>query len=197
MVYNSSLMNSIPTKYIFVDLDEVLIHTSVFWSNKRHPAPEIEILPGWGEFTEGSYRYVAQLRPGAKEMLQRIRTEIAPQERVFMLTTSVADYASHWNKTFDLGFQEHQIYSRRHIEDSGVEGLDPTKFPNAHAYHIDNLPRQCNGGKVRFLRWIDPTPTYIEVSEFIRSPDQDLTAHELEDIMKHLSAPERHDRRFI
>lgn len=179
-------MSSTSTKYVFVDLDECLIHTSVF-------SPKEKLAPGFAQarFKNDRCLYVAQIRPGAHELLRRIR-EIVPAERVFMLTSSVKEYAHHWNREF--GFNFAAIYHRRDIQDSDLEPLDASKFPNAATYLIDNLPRSMNGGKIGFLRAIDPEPTYVQVSEFIRSPDDDFTERELSDIIACITAPVRRDR---
>lgn len=182
-------MSSTSTKYVFVDLDECLIHTSVFY---RSP-PREKLAPGFAQakFKSDSCLYVAQIRPGAHELLRRIR-EIVPSERVFMLTSSVKEYAHRWDKEF--GFNFAAIYHRSDIELCDHEPLTTARFPNANAYLIDNLPRNMNGGKIGFLRAIDPEPTYIQVSEFIRSPDDDYTEKELGDIISCITAPVRKDR---
>jgi hypothetical protein len=177
-------------KYLFVDLDEVLIHTRVLYTGVPSATPYPE---GWGEYLDERIKYVAQFRPGARDLLKQLR-EIVPTERVFMLTSSVDDYANNWNNTFDLGFKKHQIYHRSDIERSSLEPLDVKSFPEAQAYLIDNLPKGMNRGKIQFLKAIDPNPTYLQVSEFIRSPDDDLTQSEIDSVISHITASERHDR---
>ena len=176
-------------KYIFVDLDECLLHTSYFYGQK----PSDDLAKGYGQFHAGNYLYVAELRPGALDLLKRIR-EIVPTERVFMLTTSVADYAAHWNEYFGLGFQPDQIYSREHIQNLDI---DAAKFPQAEAYHIDNLSRGENRMKIQFLRQIDHTPTYIQVTEFIESPRDDFTEKELSEVIGTITADTRLDRQVV
>lgn len=176
-------------KYVFVDLDEVLIHTEYFYGKK----PSEEKVDGFAQWFSHPYLYVARIRPGALELLRRIR-EIVPSERVFMLTSSVKDYAHNWNTVHGLGFEPHQIYHREDIYNCSVEPLDAKRFPDAEVYHIDNLPRWENGGKIQFLSAIDETPTYIQVTEFRTSPKDDFTQFEIDDVIAHITAEKRNDR---
>lgn len=168
-------------KYVFIDLDECLLHTTYFYKRDIDSVAE-----GFGIFKDESYTYVARLRNGALDLLKRIR-EIVPEERVFMLTSSVEDYANHWNSLFNLGFAKHQIYSRNDIQNCRTEPLYRSKFPEAETYLIDNLPRHENRMKIEFLRAVDSNPTYIQISEFYRSPENDLLEEEINSIIDKIS----------
>ena len=168
-------------KYIFLDLDECLLHTTYFYKEDID-----SVVEGFGIFKDESYTYVAQLRNGALDLLKRIR-EIVPEKRVFMLTSSVEDYANHWNSLFKLGFAKHQIYNQKDIENCRIEPLCRSRFPEAETYLIDNLSRHENRSKIEFLRAIDSNPTYIQISEFFRSPKDDLTEEEINSIIDKIS----------
>ena len=178
-------------KYVFVDLDEVLIHTSALYNEPL--SKNLANDYAQATFDGDPCLYVAALRPGAHTLLSRIR-QIVPTERVFMLTSSTREYSKKWNEAF--GFNFHTIYHREDIKNRYFEPLMASQFPDAEAYHIDNLPRHENNSKVEFLKAIDPYPTYIEVSEYYSSPAHDFTEFEINDIIAHIVAPERKDRRF-
>lgn len=139
-------------KLIFVDLDETLIHT---------------FMPAWDEFPSEdattvflgpSEQYDTVLRQGAIHFLHLLRSK----GQVYMLTAATNDYANAMNKTFELGFNSNQIFSREDIQ-SGQ--LDPTFFGKGTVYLFDNLPRHENHSKIRFLRPLGEVK-YIQVAEF-------------------------------
>ena len=136
--------------YIFVDLDETLIHTYDF-----HEMPCKCAVPVTVEGVE----FKTSLRPGAKEFLAKLR-EIG---EVRMLTIATYDYAIEMNRLFDLGFVEKDIYARHHIQAPTID-LKPAEF----VYLFDNLPLRENRRKIEFLRCvtINKIPSYIQVKEY-------------------------------
>lgn len=142
-----SFMNK--NKYIFVDLDETLIHCNP-WNDEPKEGSKVITLSSFND------TYRAVLRPGTLNLLAALRL-IAP---CFILTAAVKDYAEGWNKEFSLGFKNEEIY---HRYDISARKIDVSKFPNAQSYLIDNLPRHENRDKIEFLREIDPAPSYYNI----------------------------------
>jgi hypothetical protein len=148
-------MNRIP--YIFVDLDECLIHCDI------HQLYD----PRDGEKTihlDDGQEYAAVLRPGALDLLDRLRSYA--EYRVFMLTASSNNYANGWNSAFQLGFRPEQIYPSHMIR---TNKIDESKFPNAQPYLLDNLPEHINYPKKAFLQCICPEgirPIYYRIDAY-------------------------------
>ena len=113
------------TKYIFVDLDETLIHCNPWNDEPTEGSKTVTI--------EHNDTYRAVLRPGALELLKVLRG-IAP---CYILTAATKDYAEGWNEAFGLGFDKSEIYHRGDINIRG--GIQLSGFPNAQSYLIDNL----------------------------------------------------------
>lgn len=136
--------------YIFVDLDETLIHTYDF-----HETPCKCAVPVTVEDVE----FKTSLRPGALEFLAKLR-DIG---EVRMLTIATYDYAIEMNRLFDLGFAEKDIYARHHIQAPTID-LKPAEF----VYLFDNLLLKENRRKIEFLRCVtaNKLPSYIQVKEY-------------------------------
>jgi hypothetical protein len=155
-------------KYIFVDLDETLIHCNP-WNDE--PVENSKVIT-----LERNDTYRAVLRPGALELLKALRA-IAP---CYILTAAVQDYAEGWNKVFELGFDEFEIYHRKDIADRVI---GKSKFPNAQTYLIDNLPRHENRSKIEFLREVDSVPKYFNIKPYYGYETQDVTADMIQEIV--------------
>jgi hypothetical protein len=121
-------------KYVFVDLDETLIHTNVY-KEEATLDRELQINIGNNKHAE---IYVSQLRVGAHKLLEELRQTVG-NDRVFMLTVSMWDYASRNNNMHKLGFPESQIYSREHIRRRVAILKMEEVTENSQAYLIDNL----------------------------------------------------------
>ena len=159
------------TKYIFVDLDETLILCD----------PNIKPIEGSKVITlEHNYTYRGLMRPGAHELLKALRA-IAP---CCILTAAVQDYVEGWNREFDLGFKEEDIYSRHAI---ARREFDKNKFPPGQTYLIDNLPRSENRSKIEFLREIDTVPKYFNIKPYYGYETQDVTADMIQEIVKFIN----------
>jgi FMN phosphatase YigB (HAD superfamily) len=156
------------TKYIFVDLDETLIHCDPWSVEPRKGDKEITL--------DGKDAYRALLRPGALELLKALR-EIAP---CYILTAATQDYAEGWNREFDLGFQKEDIYSRHAI---ARREFEESKFPPGQTYLIDNLPRHENRSKIEFLREIDSVPKYFNIKPYYSYETQNLTVEMIQEIV--------------
>jgi len=156
------------TKYIFVDLDETLIHCDT-WNDEPIKGSKVITL-------EHNDTYRALMRPGALELLKALRA-IAP---CYILTAAVQNYAEGWNKVFRLGFDKSDIYHRKDISNLKIK---ESKFPNAQTYLIDNLPRHENRSKIEFLREIDSVPKYFNIKPFYGFETQNLTQEMIQEIV--------------
>ena len=92
--------------YIFVDLDETLIHTlqPFFGDEPSKDAVKVKI-PGEKE------DYDTILRQGAVYFLHELRA----RGKVYMLTAATSDYAAAMNAQFGFGFTSQDIYAREDI----------------------------------------------------------------------------------
>jgi hypothetical protein len=158
-------------KYIFIDLDETLIHSQYAYGNLPGGATRIV-------FPDGS-KYYTTLRPGAKEFLKLVRERYSD---VYMLTAACREYAHMMVDTFDLGFDRGNIYAREDTQNSHVEKLN---FPVGRSVLVDDLPD--NGfnlpleSKKAFLSDIGPLKV-INVRPFMGYMNQLLredVAHEI------------------
>ena len=131
-------------KYIFVDLDNTLIAAEELWKAPPKNSKVITIKTLY--FTE---KYFGRVRLEALQLLESLRS-IAP---TYMLTAATTDYARAWNKEFNLGFKDEDIYAR---EDTNGKDLSiGDKFPKkGDVYLIDDkdLPYFNTEIKVRFLK---------------------------------------------
>jgi hypothetical protein len=136
--------------YIFIDLDETLIHTFEDWENPTPDAVQINI---------DTDTYNTSLRPGALEFLKQMRDT----GDVFMLTIAYTQYALKMNEVFNLGFQPSEIYARENIQDEAI-----SLPPRDRVFLFDNLPRRENRLKIEFLRAVSTkgNPFYIQAKEY-------------------------------
>ena len=155
-------------KYIFIDLDETLIHCDPWNDEPREGSKVITI--------EHNDTYRAVPRPGAYDLLKALRA-IAP---CYILTAATQDYAEGWNEVFGFGFDKSDIYHRKDIRDRVI---GESKFPNAQTYLIDNLPRHENRSKIDFLREIDSVPKYFNIKPFYGFETQNLTQEMIQEIV--------------
>lgn len=157
-------------KYIFVDLDNTLIKADYYFVTllKNY---SIIALKG----IHGEEKYQGQLRVGAKELLQQLHN-IAP---TFLLTAAAGDYARAWNKVFDLGFKDSDIYSR----DDTLSGGSLYK-PKGNCYLIDDLPEDNHKSqvKIKFLSTIGPV-NYIQIKSYNGHVTQALTTSDIKSIV--------------
>ena len=168
-----------PVKYIFVDIDETLLHTQIKYGRKKEEIvlqPDERAMHNWG------HPYVAKLRPGAHELLRRLRA-ISPGN-VFALTTSTKDYAEGFTAQFEFGFAPEDIFPRERLRDGPP--LDLARFPNGRAYLIDDRSEYEQYEKIHFLAGIGGERfqvRYIRVQEFFGDDSQGFTPEELDRII--------------
>lgn len=138
--------------YIFVDLDETLIHTFNSWEEKTGRNIKSFTL------SDGD-SYETCERPGALEFLAQLR-QIAP---VYMLTAATTEYADTVNELFSFGFDPMHIYAREDVHGNDIQ-LEPVES----VHLIDNLPKRENHTKIHFLRSVSKHKTinYIQCSTF-------------------------------
>ena len=157
----------VENKYIFVDLDETLIHCNLWIDEIREGESVINL-------SDGEYR--ALLRPGALDLLTQLR-KVAP---CYILTASAQDYARAWNEKFNLGFANDDIYSREQIANRDIS---TSKFVNPAAYLIDNLPRHENRDKIQFLKTFDLFPKYYNIKAYHGFKAYDLTPKDVRNVI--------------
>lgn len=130
-------------KYIFVDLDNTLIYAEYLVNSPPKNSKVITLKSM--HFTE---RYWGRIRPGAIELLNSLRR----MHPTYMLTAANTAYARGWNKEFNLGFKEEDIYTR---DDCSMYDLNISeKFPEKRkTFLIDDkdIPYQNTGLKEYFL----------------------------------------------
>jgi len=145
-------------KYIFVDMDDCLLHarliTSGIGNNTAKLARIAKREKNYGPvFTSESEVYATRLRPGALDLLKRLRAEYG-EGNVRMLTAAVNDYAQRNNEVLGLGFLPEQILSREHIDQPVTHNIlkkisDPKQ---GNVALIDNLWQMDNHSKLSYLR---------------------------------------------
>ncbi len=147
--------------YFFVDLDNTLIYADSGTWLKDHDPLARQVV-----FSDKSV-YSGVLRPGALKFLSELRA--IPNSKVFMLTASIMEYASAWNKEFGLGFEPADIFAR---EDQKAGRLDrtSTRFQDAaRVVLFDDLSEfDHRHGKIPFLAPITPygKVVYVQVPYF-------------------------------
>ena len=135
-------------KYIFVDLDETLIHTVGLHTGRD--------MPNYKKiFLSKKESYNTRLRSCSLAFLTAAREKA----KVFMLTVATRDYALAMNEAFSLGFKAKDIYSR---EDVRAKLIKPPKIEPGAVWLFDNLPLDYNEEKRDFLAHLGPL-NYVEV----------------------------------
>ena len=161
--------------YIFVDLDETLIHSFDYYETPSKGAVEVVVE---------DQTFKTSLRPGAHEFLAKLR-EIG---EVRMLTVATYDYAVKMNETFALGFTD--IWSRELIQ--GTHSFDSKPVVADRVYLFDNLHRRENRLKIEFLRDVttNKVPNYIQVKEYRGGKHFPFSKEEIDHLTKTLYGPE-------
>jgi hypothetical protein len=163
-------------KLIFVDLDNTLISASYLYV----PSDEDVNVLKLGVARDEEEFYTAKLRGGALNMLSELR-KIGS---VFMLTAATKDYAIGWNKMFNLGFGEKEIYSR---EDTSFGSLH---LPKGDVHLIDDLPATMPNTRTK-INFLKPSSTsevnLIVIRGYDGIPTQDLTPEYIKDIIDQIN----------
>ena len=163
------------TKYIFVDLDNTLINAEYLVGSPPKNSKVITLKSMY--FTE---KYWARVRPGALELLENLR-RTAP---TYMLTAATEDYAKAWNKEFNLGFKEEDIYAREDTNGSMHITLGG-KFPEkGTAYLIDDkiAPYENTVIKVDWLSTLGDVKV-IQIKPYHGHINQSLGIMQINDIL--------------
>ena len=167
-MHTGNQIHSEKIKNIFIDLDETLIHTNLTNGDMPNEIPEEQV-------TLGKEIYQVSLRPGAQELLFKLR-ELG---HVFMLTRAKRDYAIAMNKHFNLAFSENRIYSRRDVQHFRYKELH---LPKGTCYLIDDLPQIENYEKVALINQLGATH-YIRVKPFYGFNGEELTQTDISNIV--------------
>jgi hypothetical protein len=165
------LLNLSMSPYIFVDLDDTLIHTFEDWEDPTADAIEIEVS---GQTLKTS------LRPGALDLLAQFRAV----GNVNMLTIACADYAAKMNQQFGFGFSGQEIYPREKIKNKMID-----LPPRDQVVLLDNLPRRENRNKIEFLRKVSTKGkvSYLQCIEYHGHPDFGFNQENIQFFLKKIT----------
>ena len=133
---------------IFWDIDETLLHSSMQQPfNKDHIETKLD----------DDEPVFTIFRPCAVSLIEFSR-ELVGRENVFILTTSVKDYANRMNEAGGFGFRPDQIFHRGTIRDHRIAGcygafyrMQPHTQANPNNVLIDNLPLRYNSEKANLI----------------------------------------------
>jgi len=137
-------------KNTFFDLDNCCIFVQGYNPNQEHQIFEIDGDP-----------YFLIVRPCAKRLIEFAR-ELVGLENVFILTTSIREYAQKVNELALFGFRNDQILAREDINAHyyptayGGSATIPHKLADPNNVLIDNLPPRYNESKISLIG-IGPT----------------------------------------
>lgn len=161
-------------KYIFVDLDNTLISAEPLFGGIPKRAKLISL---------DTEKYWARLRPGALNFLDTLR-KIGP---TYMLTAATKDYALAWNKEFNLGFSEQDVYSREDLE-YGVISIRNKFTQKGKVYLIDDkdLPYEWTAYKVNFIANLGNKVTLLVIKPFLGHPNQVLDDAKIQNIVSQI-----------
>ena len=161
--------------YIFVDLDETLIHTFVYPEEPCKLSQTVVV---------DNFKCDTTLRPGALEFLAELRK----RGETYMLTIATKEYALEMNRVFSLGFPEEHIYSRRDVSNLSVDLI-----PAERSILFDNLSRHENRKKIEFLRKTCKTriPEYIQVQTYLGGEEFPFSPVKIKELLKQLDEPHR------
>lgn len=162
---------------IYWDLDETLISTLLFLGDEEDKY-NFDI----GINIEGD-TYHIKINPAAWRVLEFSR-KLVGNENVWMLTTSVEDYAKKVNKHCQLKFPENQIISREELKKLAhlcrwdAEFKNPYK--NKNNVLIDNLIPRQNQEKMMVIGI--SVDNYLEVDDYYGAYDETF-AEKVEDFL--------------
>ena len=160
-------------KYIFVDLDECVLHSNFLGAHFNPGAKKDRVIAKatkvYGPVFELDRElYTTKMRPGALDLLRRLR-EIYGNEYVRVLTSSVTSYANKNNEIHGFGFRPDQIFAREDMNkmNFGIKEKVIPFIPGRVAL-IDNLPPRDNHEKLEYLHPLLDRGfvSYVTVTEF-------------------------------
>lgn len=144
--------------HVFVDLDNTLICADIL---NYYTPKNAKVL----ELKDTNEIYYARLRPGAKELLNGLRSKYD----VVMVTSAIKEYANGWNKLFELGFNPEQIVAREDLKSE----IDTAPKSKDYFVLIDDLPalHGSTALKIRRLTKNDPKFAIINLPGYLGRDD--------------------------
>jgi len=160
-------------KYIFVDMDECLLHAKYAGNANRNVEKFKRIAKreqnyGPSFLLDCGEVYSTKLRPGALDLLKRLR-DVYGNENVRMLTASVREYAEKNNEAHGLGWRPNQILAREKMNKMNFGIKDEiVPFEPGYVALIDNLLPRDNLSKLEYLRPLSSSGSisYVDVPEY-------------------------------
>lgn len=158
-------------KRIFQDIDECILHTVI--NTHPHETYVEFTLPGYDD--DGSlHTYRTIIRPCAKELFQYYNSVVG-KENVYILTSSIRQYAETLNSLGQFGLDNDHIFSREDISKySYSSAWSSESHQMAHPLAdknnvlIDNLPWRYNTSKTNLMNIFKDnyyqTPEYYGVN---------------------------------
>lgn len=128
--------------YIFWDLDETLIHAH----NESHINYDFIICLTDGGWEDETYK--VKVHPAAKEIINYSR-ELVGDDKVFILTAAVNEYANIINAKAEFGFAPQNIIAREQTRNI-LRQKDST-YSNSDNVLIDNLTPEWNEDKMKVI----------------------------------------------
>jgi len=153
-------------KNIFLDIDETLIYTHSYKINEDFRNDEIALV-----FSNSPdlYTYV---RPCASKVIDAARALVG-FDNVYILTTSIREYAEQVNASAGWGFRNESIFTRENLRDAYQHGIvipHPT-LSDPNNVIVDNLPPRYNETKMSYIG-IDLT-RYLHVRDYYGTTDHE------------------------
>lgn len=147
---------------IYFDIDETLIHTIT------GKLPEQDHV--YHMIEDGDYYTI--IRPCAKRLIEFAR-DLVGKDRVYILTTSVTEYARNVNRLAEFGFEHDHILTREDM--AAATQPDPDTYvyqtaphPSAHPDNvlIDNLPPRYNANKTDYIGITGQLDKYLHIRDY-------------------------------
>jgi len=154
-------------KNIFLDIDETLIYTYSYKFNEDFRTDEITLV-----FSNSPDLYT-YIRPCASKVIDAARALVG-FDNVYILTTSIREYAEQVNSRAGWGFKNESIFTREDLRDAlqhRIVTLHPT-LANPNNVIVDNLPPRYNDTKMSYIG-IDLT-RYLHVRDYYGTIDPKL-----------------------
>lgn len=150
-------------KYLFLDIDETLIHSILLKEEGFHTI-EFELSDG--------IKYYTKIRPCAKDLIE-YSNNLVGKDNVYILTTSTRDYANTINKLAGWGLESDHIITREDISNhqypmaySGTATY-PHKLADKNNVLVDNLPPRYNWSKIALIGIEDSYPSrYLQIYDY-------------------------------
>jgi hypothetical protein len=169
-------------KRIFWDIDETLIHTSLYpfedgTACKQFMLPDSPII------------YYTIIRPCSKALIEYSR-DLVGKDNVYILTTSTHDYANEINQLAGWEFDMNHILTREVIDEHryatayGSSTSCQHKLADKNNVLIDNLPPRCNENKMILIGI--KSDRYLQIRDYYGVDFSDETFQE--DVMEFLKS---------